>query len=88
VTIEPWVGGRVYATHSDLGQHNWGQVTTWEPGHRVAHTFTLAQDPDDPSEVAALFKPGEQGVAAPFGSNTVDGAGPTSRCARSSVTGL
>jgi hypothetical protein len=66
VTIEPWVGGRVYATHADLGQHNWGQVTIWEPGRRVAHTFTLAQDPDDQSEVAALFEPGEQGAGCSF----------------------
>ena len=44
MTIEPWVGGRVYATHSDLGQHDGGQVTVWEPGRCVAHTFMLTQD--------------------------------------------
>ncbi len=66
VTIEPWVGGRVYATHSDLGQHDWGRVTIWEPGRRVTHTLTLAQDPDDPSEVAALSAPGEQGAGCAF----------------------
>jgi hypothetical protein len=66
VTIEPRVGGRIYATHSDLGEHDWGQVTTWEPGRRVAHTFILAQDQDDPSEVAALFAPGKQGAGCSF----------------------
>jgi hypothetical protein len=66
VTIEPWVGGRVYATHADLGQHDWGQVTIWEPGRQVAHTFTLAQDPDDPSVVVARFAPGENGAGCSF----------------------
>jgi hypothetical protein len=55
VTIEPRVGGRVYATHSDLGQHEWGEVTVFEPGRRVAHTFSLAQDPAHPTEVTAEF---------------------------------
>jgi uncharacterized protein YndB with AHSA1/START domain len=55
VTIEPRAGGRVYATHSDIGEDDWGVVTAWEPGHRLVHTFTLAQDPQHPSEVAVEF---------------------------------
>jgi hypothetical protein len=61
VTIQPFVGGRVYATHSDLGEHDWGEVTAWENGRRLVHTFTLAQDPRHPSEVAVEFVPGEAG---------------------------
>jgi uncharacterized protein YndB with AHSA1/START domain len=53
VTIEPRVGGRVYATHSDMGEHEWGEVTVFDPGRRLVHTFTLAQDPESPSEVTA-----------------------------------
>jgi hypothetical protein len=59
VTIEPRAGGRVYATHSDLGEHDWGEVTVWEPGHRIVHTFTLAQAPQHPSEVSLEFVPDE-----------------------------
>ena len=55
VTIEPRVGGRVFATHSDIGDDDWGQVMVWEPGARLVHTFTLAQDPAHPSEVAVEF---------------------------------
>jgi hypothetical protein len=55
VTIDPWLGGRVYARHSDIGEHNWGEVTVWEPGRRFAHAFTLAQDPQHPSKVAVEF---------------------------------
>ena len=55
VTIEPRVGGRVFATHEDLGEHDWGEVTVWEAGERFAHTFTLAQDPQAASEVRVEF---------------------------------
>jgi len=45
VTIEPRVGGRVYATHSDMAEpDDCGEVTVWEPGRRLGHTFTLAQE--------------------------------------------
>ena len=57
VTIEPRVGGRVYATHRDLGEDQWGEVTVWDPPHRLVHTFMLAQDPANPSEVAVTFAP-------------------------------
>ena len=66
MTIEPWVGGRVYATHSDLGRHDWGEVTRWEPGRRVVHTFTLAHDPENPSLVAAMFTPSDEGPGCAF----------------------
>jgi hypothetical protein len=58
VTIEPRVGGRVYATHRDTGDDEWGLVTVCDPGHRLVHTFTLAQDPRHPSEVAVEFVDG------------------------------
>lgn len=66
VTIEPHVGGRVFATHSDLGKDDWGEVTVWEPGRRLVHTFTLAQDEHHPSEVAVEFAPDEGGCVMRF----------------------
>ena len=66
VTIEPRVGGRVYATHSDIGEHDWGEVTVWDPGRRLVHTFTLAQDRRHPSEVAVEFVAGEGGSEVRF----------------------
>ena len=62
VTIEPRVGGRVYATHSDFGVDDWGEVTVWEPERRLVHTFRLAQDPQQPSEIAVEFLPDEDGA--------------------------
>jgi hypothetical protein len=66
VTIEPRLGGRAYATHSDLGRDDWGEVTAWEPGCRVVHTFTLAQDAGHPSEVSVRLEPRERGCALRF----------------------
>jgi hypothetical protein len=63
VTIEPLVGGRVSATHSDIGRDDWGEVTLFQPGRRLVHTFTLAQDPRHPSEIAVDFIPREDGDA-------------------------
>ena len=58
------VGGRVYASHGDDGVHDWGEVTVWEPGSRLVHTFTLAQDAAHPSEVAVEFVAGADGGSA------------------------
>ena len=66
VTIQPRVGGRVFATHEDLGEHDWGEVTVWEAGERFAHTFTLAQDPQAPSEVRVEFSDDEGGCDLRF----------------------
>jgi hypothetical protein len=66
VTIEPRVGGRVYATHDDIGEHEWGEVIVWEPGRRLVHTFTLAQDPQHPSEVAVELVPADGGCTLRF----------------------
>jgi Activator of Hsp90 ATPase homolog 1-like protein len=66
VTIEPRVGGRVYATHGDIGEHDWGEVTVWEPGRRLVHTFTLAQDAQQPSEVVVELAPAGGGCTLRF----------------------
>jgi Activator of Hsp90 ATPase homolog 1-like protein len=66
VIIGPHVGGRVYATHSDLGRHDWGEVTVWDPGRRLTHSFTLAQDAGHPSEVRVDFAPDGGGCAVSF----------------------
>lgn len=50
VTMEPEVGGRVYETAPDGEALVWGRVTTYEPGRRVAFTWTM----DRPEEQAGL----------------------------------
>lgn len=41
--------------HLRCGAHDWGEVTAWEPGRRLVHTFSLAQNPTAPGEVAVEF---------------------------------
>jgi hypothetical protein len=65
VTIQSRVGGRVYATHGDIGEDDWGVVTVWEPGRRLVHTFTLAQDTRHPSEVAVEFVAADETEGGP-----------------------
>lgn len=66
VTIEPRLGGRVYETHSDGAELEWGEVTAWEPGRRIVHSFGLAQDPRHPSEVAVEFAAASGGCVVHF----------------------
>jgi hypothetical protein len=66
VTIQPHVWGRVYAMHSDTGEDDWGEVTVWEPSRRLVHTFTLAEDPQQPSEVSVEFAPAADGCTVRF----------------------
>jgi uncharacterized protein YndB with AHSA1/START domain len=67
VTIEPRVGGRVFATHEDLGDIEWGRVTAWEPNRRLAYTSTLAQSHEHPNEITVEFTPeGEVGCLVRF----------------------
>jgi Activator of Hsp90 ATPase homolog 1-like protein len=66
VTIEPRVGGRVWESHQGGAEYDWGEVTVWEPGRRLVHSFALAQDPANPSEVAVEFAQGGDGTVVTF----------------------
>lgn len=66
VTMEPRAGGRVYESHRGGDEYAWGEVTVWEPGSRLAHSFALAQDPAHPSEVSVDFVPDGDGCRVRF----------------------
>lgn len=44
VTIEPRVGGRVYETAADGGEHDWGRVLEWSPPRLFAMTWHPGRD--------------------------------------------
>jgi uncharacterized protein YndB with AHSA1/START domain len=55
VTFEPRPGGRIYE-HTRAGEeHEWGEVLTWEPPHRLSYLWHLAQDRADATEVDITF---------------------------------
>ena len=52
VTIEPVVGGRVYEANADGRTSDWGTITEWQPGERLAMTW----HPGEESELATLVE--------------------------------
>lgn len=66
VEVEPRVGGAVRFVSVDGERHQWGTVTAWEPGAHYAQTFTLAHDPDFPSEIRARFTATPRGCRLDF----------------------
>lgn len=55
VVIEPRTGGRIYERTSGGVEHDWGEVTTWEPPDAFAYLWHLAQDRSDATEVEVRF---------------------------------
>jgi len=55
VVIEPGVGGRIYERTPNGEQHDWGQVTLWEPPNRIAYLWHLRQDRADATDVEITF---------------------------------
>ena len=55
VIIEPGVGGRIYERTPDGDEHDWGEVTRWEPPNRIAYLWHLRQDRADATEVEITF---------------------------------
>lgn len=55
VVLEPQVGGRIYERAPDGAEHEWGQVTAWEPPHRLAYRWHLGRDSSEATEVVIRF---------------------------------
>jgi uncharacterized protein YndB with AHSA1/START domain len=55
VVIEPGVGGRMFERTPRGEEHDWGEVTAWEPPHRIAYLWHLRQDRADATEVEITF---------------------------------
>jgi uncharacterized protein YndB with AHSA1/START domain len=56
-TIGPGAGAPVVFSHRGSEDFVIGQVTVWEPPHRLAHTWALAQTAEHPSEISVTFTP-------------------------------
>ena len=55
VVIEPRPGGRIYERTADGSEHDWGEVTAWEPPHRLAYLWHIYGDRADATDVEITF---------------------------------
>ncbi|MEZ4707662.1 MAG: SRPBCC domain-containing protein [Caldilineaceae bacterium] len=55
VRLESCVGGRFYERTSGGEEKTWGEILTWEPPHRIAFTWFLGTDAQNPTIVDVRF---------------------------------
>jgi uncharacterized protein YndB with AHSA1/START domain len=60
VVLEGRLGGRIYERTSAGDEHEWGEVTVWEPPRRLVYLWHLRRDRADATEVEITFV--DQGV--------------------------
>jgi uncharacterized protein YndB with AHSA1/START domain len=56
VVLEPRVGGRIYERTGTGTEHEWGEVTAWEPPARLAYRWHLRRDRADATDVEIRFR--------------------------------
>jgi hypothetical protein len=63
IVLQGSVGGRIYERTSDGVEHDWGEVTHWEPPKQLAYLWHLGAERSSPTEVEIQFLPqGEAGT--------------------------
>jgi hypothetical protein len=55
VVLEPRRGGRIYERTAAGVEHDWGEVTVWEPPTRLGYLWHLRRDWADATEVEIRF---------------------------------
>lgn len=55
VVLEGRVGGRIFERTRTGAEHEWGEITVWEPPHRLAYLWHLRRDRADATEVEIRF---------------------------------
>jgi len=55
VVLEPRAGGRIFERTLAGVEHDWGEVTVWEPPFRLGYLWHLRRDRSDATEVEIRF---------------------------------
>jgi hypothetical protein len=55
VVLEDRVGGRIFERTPDGTEHDWGEVTVWEPPVRLGYLWHLRRDRADATDVDIRF---------------------------------
>jgi uncharacterized protein YndB with AHSA1/START domain len=56
IVLEGRVGGRIFERTPDGQEHDWGEVTAWEPPTRLVYLWHLRRDPSEATEVEIRFQ--------------------------------
>jgi uncharacterized protein YndB with AHSA1/START domain len=62
VALEPRLGGRIYERSADGTEHEWGEITIWEPPERLGYLWHLLRDRADATDVEISFRPHGSGT--------------------------
>src|ERR1700721_1114563 len=57
VVLQAGVGGKIYERAADGTEHEWGEVTVWQPPTRLTYLWYLGRDKTDTTEVEIRFHP-------------------------------
>ena len=57
VVLEGRVGGRIYERTRAGAEHDWGEITLWDPPHRLGYLWFLRADRADATDVTVRFTP-------------------------------
>lgn len=55
VILQNGVGGRIYERTADGAEHDWGEVTVWQPPDQLSYLWHLGQQRATATEVAIRF---------------------------------
>lgn len=61
VVMQSGVGGRIYERTPEGREHDWGEVTVWDPPARLVYQWHLRRDRSDATEVEIHFVAAESG---------------------------
>ncbi|MFL6099274.1 MAG: SRPBCC domain-containing protein [Actinomycetales bacterium] len=62
IVLERGVGGRIFERTSDGVEHDWGQVTVWEPPQTLGYLWHIGRQRDQATEVQIQFVPSGAGA--------------------------
>ena len=72
VVLEGRAGGRIFERRANGAEHDWGEVTVWEPPRRLGYTWHLNRDRSDATDVEVRFM-AEGDAATAWRSSTAAG---------------
>lgn len=55
VILEPMLGGRIFEREPSGLEHEWGEVTVWEPPFRLGYLWHIRRQRDDATDVEIRF---------------------------------